>query len=63
MAVETLMSTTEVAQLARVSGDTVRWQTRQGYLKPAVQSGSGIRLYTEAEVRRWIEQRQTRRAR
>jgi len=54
------LSTSEVARLVGVSGDTVRYWARNGLLPIAAQSQSGIRLYRRRDVDKIIRDRSKR---
>lgn len=49
----------EVALRAGVSGDTVRRWEREGRL-PATRTATGLRLFQEADVARFLTERQRR---
>jgi excisionase family DNA binding protein len=59
MAEAEFLSTSEVARLVGVSGDTVRYWARNGLL-PAVQSAGGIRLYRRRDVEKIKHERSKR---
>ena len=42
----------ELAKLAQVSQDTLRFYEKHGLLKPHLRSDAGYRLYSEADVQR-----------
>ena len=46
------LTVSQAAKLGGVGAETVRFYERQGLLKEPERSGSGYRLYTEADVRR-----------
>lgn len=55
------LSTAEAGRLAGCTPDAIRAAAREGRLKPAAMTGSGIRLFTREGVLVWASKRTKRR--
>ncbi len=56
------LSSAEAARLAGCAPDTIRAAAREGRLKPAASTGSGIRLFVREDVLAWARKRRQREA-